>query len=159
MKDYDLYKAYFYNDSEYYLRKLEKIDNKEYFTFNIYAFFFGIFWFIYRKMYAEAAIIAVVAFLISQLTESNLLISILVGSCFGFLGDHIYIAKATRIVQKGKGIYQEAESDNKERDQLELYLTDKGGVNSTPIWILVIIFGVMFILNLFLALSTGFASF
>jgi hypothetical protein len=59
-EDIELYDAYFGRSSDYYLEKLEraKIHNK--ITFNPYALLLGLFWFIYRKLWLEFLLIAVI---------------------------------------------------------------------------------------------------
>lgn len=45
MEDDELYATYFKKDIEYYLNRLERYRNGNKYVFNVYAFFFGIFWF------------------------------------------------------------------------------------------------------------------
>ncbi|GGK56446.1 DUF2628 domain-containing protein [Rufibacter glacialis] len=105
----DYYRAYFGNDADYYLDKLEKYQAGTKITFNIAAFFFGIFWMLYRRMYRQGLLVMValtaesylLGIVIQQygISDSNakLLnnISTIAWSVLvGFLGNWLYLRQA-----------------------------------------------------------------
>ena len=103
--DLQLFELYFQKSKEYYLDKLTKYKSGQKFTFNIFAFLFGLFWFVYRKMYLQALIILLVIIgegFIEQLiltnsvdenTSSiiNIISTIAIATITGLLGNNLYI--------------------------------------------------------------------
>ncbi|WP_207432095.1 DUF2628 domain-containing protein [Sabulibacter ruber] len=112
----DYYRAYFGSDADYYLQKLTQYEAGVKITFNLGAFFFGIFWMLYRKLYIEALVALLVIsglpFLTKALVQSQSLPTgsdILINNIFtivwslllGFGGNWLYILNAKRKVAKG----------------------------------------------------------
>ncbi len=109
-----LYEAFFQRNASYYLDKLEKERNGQKFSFNFYAFLFGFFWFLYRKMYLAAFLIFTLLlieglaefyflqFLDNQLATTLItwIMNILIWSITGFTANYLYIRKATAIITK-----------------------------------------------------------
>lgn len=131
-----LYEAFFQRNAHYYLEKLEQEKNGRKYTFNIYAFLFGFFWFLYRKMYV-AAFLLLSFLLIEGIAESYFLqfvaddmtvniiswgINLIVWTLTGFMANHFYLKKASAVVNK---INNEILP---EKDVLQ-YLKKKGGTS------------------------------
>lgn len=157
MEDLTLYTAYFCNGSSYYLNKLERYKNGSPYLFNVYAFFFGIFWFMYRKLYVEGLIILIVI-VVESLLESFITtgfsettgktigyaINIVMAIMVSMLANVLYLRKAQREVEKAKLL-------NLDEDNLLKYLQQKGGVSYwflvLAIVVLVCVFWYFFRLN------------
>ncbi|MDR3180246.1 MAG: DUF2628 domain-containing protein, partial [Holosporaceae bacterium] len=96
------------NDS-YYLWILNKINSGKVISFNFAAFFVGVFWFAYRKMYLEAAIL----YLISVVFNVTMLIfpdGLILKTCFLiyciapiFLANFLYYKYIERKINKPAG--------------------------------------------------------
>lgn len=116
MERIEVYKEYFFDDTSYYANVLEEHEQGKKITFNFSAGFFGVCWFLYRKMYLEGFIIWIIlvllGFIIDQIIAtfgivnsgySNLLsnlISIPISFLsLSFLGNYFYIRKSHRIVE------------------------------------------------------------
>ncbi|RNI24538.1 DUF2628 domain-containing protein [Rufibacter latericius] len=114
----DFYRAYFGTEADYYLNKLAQYQAGTKFTFNIAAFFFGLFWMLYRKMYLQALILVLILFVESFLlgqavkyygfsqTNAGLLnnfFTVAWSTAIGFLGNWLYLrqaqARVTRALQ------------------------------------------------------------
>ncbi|MDR2954899.1 MAG: DUF2628 domain-containing protein [Prevotella sp.] len=133
IEDRDLYKTYF-NDDQYYIEKFEKYRNGKRFSFNIWPFLFGLYWFLYRKMNLEAFIIYVVYLVggfilyfrvftpISSSRFYILPIVLFFNLILGYLGNYLYLRKAERQIKNYKDRY----SNNTEK-LLQLSLYKKGG--------------------------------
>ncbi|WP_126652359.1 DUF2628 domain-containing protein [Chryseobacterium aureum] len=128
------YEDFFQESSSYYLEKLNLFEKGKKFTFNYAALIFGIFWFLYRKMYLEAIVIYSL-FYIESCFESFFLVKIigteqtkLVCYCIsiimliiiGFCGNLLYFSKAKRTIKK-------AEEKFLTYEQQKEYLSKKGG--------------------------------
>lgn len=116
MNKTDLFKAYFTENSSFYLAKLERLEQGKKYSFNFEAGFFGIIWFFYRKMYKEGIIIFLIFTAIAAVTEitlslinpydesngiySQLSLWALQFVTLGFLGNWIYLAKSKKVVDK-----------------------------------------------------------
>jgi len=72
MDDVTLYEAYFQKSKSYYLNRLDWYLKGQKYSFNLFAFLFGLFWFMYRKMYLEAAVIFL-AMIVEGFLESFIL--------------------------------------------------------------------------------------
>ncbi|WP_205499848.1 DUF2628 domain-containing protein [Rufibacter psychrotolerans] len=111
----EYYRVYFGSDAEYYLHKLAQYRQGTRFTFNIGAFFFGIFWMLYRKLYKEAllamVLIVVLSLLVENLTKAlglnqstttlvNNAFTILWSTFLGFVGNWLYLRQARAKVTK-----------------------------------------------------------
>ncbi|RYZ54282.1 MAG: DUF2628 domain-containing protein [Sphingobacteriales bacterium] len=101
---------FFQDDSGYYLERYQDYcDGKNRITLNVWAFLFGIFWFLYRKMYVEALLLF--AFLLlegfaeeylwEQLFDSTpgtWVSRIVSGVVTCLLGNYLYFRKADRVI-------------------------------------------------------------
>jgi hypothetical protein len=159
----DLIGAYFLTNSKYYLDKFEKFENGEKFTFNFWAGFFGIIWFVYRKMYKQAVIIYLLNLVLtiffvlffpmliysnsirfdnSFRTIYNLIVYAISFIVLGFISNNLYNQKVKLIVDNfidNKGLEKLSNSD---LDILRL----QGGVNMNgAIFISVILFVIQII--------------
>ncbi len=143
--DIELYKSFFQKRDDYYLEKLDKYYQGKKFTFNYATLIFGIFWFLYRKMYIEAIIIYSLISLESLFEnlflkrligeERTVIFSLCVTVLFiittGFSGNLLYLKKAMRIVSKAKKKYPDFENQNS-------YVAKKGGTSFIVISIVII---------------------
>ena len=75
--DIELYKSFFQKRDDYYLETLDKYNQGKKFTFNYATLIFGIFWFLYRKMYIE--VIIIYSFISLESLFENLLLKRLIG--------------------------------------------------------------------------------
>ncbi len=105
------YLPYFFGpQADYYSNVADNLDEGKT-RFNEGAFFFGMFWMAYRKMYQNAAITfalimtlsALEDWLIPVLSETfayALFSNILIGSVIGFMGNRLYITFARKRVEE-----------------------------------------------------------
>jgi hypothetical protein len=114
MEQLDLFKAYFNEETDYYVEKLMRFQNGQKYSFNFWAGFLGIIWLAYRKMYREAGIILVVILLAGFLLRSVLssfnpaslsnsriadtILSIVYFIIIGITGNYLYLSKVNKIV-------------------------------------------------------------
>lgn len=156
--DIDLYRAYFGKDADYYLERLEKFNNGNKFIFNGYAFFFGILWFAYRKMYVEAiAIFGGIIFIeiliniIFNIENSNIdrFSGILYGLITGFIANYLYISKAKRIVEKVKN------ENDLSHDEPISYLSKEGGTSWAAVFVAILMVGALVAGGIILELAIG----
>ncbi|WP_066836612.1 DUF2628 domain-containing protein [Rufibacter ruber] len=154
----DFYRAYFGVDADYYLYKLAQQQAGTRFTFNLGAFFFGLFWMLYRKLYVQAlavvAVVAGVSFLLNYLALTqqiaaqtlqliNNFIALFWSLAIGFLGNWLYLrqakARVTKMLQK-----------EKDEEQAALRLQRQGSITYLPHILLAALFLVYLLLNQFL---------
>ena len=131
-EDIELYEAFFQKSKSYYTDKWTRFKTGQKFTFNVFAFLFGLLWFMYRKMYLEAALVFVViigeGFLEALILSNdiaklfNIIATIAMGTITGFIGNYFYIRKADKIVHTAKTKFLDEE-------QLKMFLGKKGGVS------------------------------
>lgn len=114
MERLDLFKAYFTQESKYYAEKLEKFENGLRYSFNFWAGFFGLVWFLYRKLYTQAVIIFIVNLVLSIVSKlilsllnpydssndiySLLIIGVLSFVILGFIGNLLYLGKSIKAI-------------------------------------------------------------
>ncbi|WP_207496025.1 DUF2628 domain-containing protein [Aridibaculum aurantiacum] len=145
MDNATLYSAYFKSDSDYYLTRLQQYREGRKMSFNGYAFFFGVLWFMYRKMYVEAFIILfliIVEGVIEEvLLESagvpgssgvNVISTIVIASILGVIGNSLYMKKAQRVVAKAK-------EENTDEQSMLQYLQEKGGTSYSFVLLIVVV--------------------
>ncbi len=133
----DLFKLYFQRNSDYYVEQMEGFEQKGKYTFSVKAFFLGIFWMSYRKMYKTILIIIAIILAESFLEEVFLIygvisesayliidkISMLIwGFAIGSLSNKLYISKCTKDINKILSHHSNEEGINEE-------IKRKGGVN------------------------------
>lgn len=145
IKDKELYEAYFGRSKDYYLAQFKNDEIQLRFSF--YAFFFSLYWFVFRKMYKQAFILfllsvflEIILFLVFGDLGSYLLFLLFLSIC-GFIGNNLYMKKARRVVEKVKDKY-----DNQE-EQIE-YLRKKGGVSYPAVIVLFVVSVISYLLSL-----------
>jgi len=146
--------AYFDRQADYYLAKYKAYHAGDKFTFNIGSFFFGLFWFLYRKLFIEFAaivgiligssIVEVLIFAALGLGEDasqafDILLIFIFNTAYGFIGNYLYIRKADKRISAIL-----ASTDN-EHERISL-LQKKGGTSPAPF--IVIIVGVIVIVGI-----------
>jgi hypothetical protein len=139
-------RVYFGPRSEYYLKKYKAFHSGKKFSFNISAFFAGLFWFLYRKLYVQAVLLLLLSYILRYLVTLfynvvvvdveiqrliNLLLTATFGVICGFLGNYLYVKKSERQI---KNALSKTENED-ERIQL---LKAAGGIAWTPIVLLLI---------------------
>ncbi len=102
--------VFFGPNSEYYLERWQLRQQGKYVTFNISAFFAGLFWFAYRRMYAVLFFILVALVLEAAAEEAligeernataTVLANILFTSLYGAFGNSLYLWDAERKMRK-----------------------------------------------------------
>lgn len=153
MEDDKLYAAYFKKDIEYYLNTFERYRNGNKYVFNVYAFFFGVFWFMYRKMYREALIIILVIvaegyledILTAGMNETAIKVvtrisTIAIGIIVAMLANALYIRKAESIIGKAK-------QEQTDQEDLISDLQKKGGVSY--LFLIAVLIGIAGIVSYF----------
>lgn len=151
--DHDLYAAYFGRSADYYLYVLERFRAGQPFVFNVYALLFGLFWFLFRKMYRETlmffAISLMLGFLQTYLFHFpslaayakpiGMMLTLLLNLSYGIFGNYFYMRKAISEVE-----YAKTQSANKEEGLS--YLSNKGQTTLHPVFLLIIVYLVYIIL-------------
>ncbi len=149
----DFFNLYFQKNTAYYQDKLAKYKQGKKYTFNVFAFLFGLFWFIYRKMYLEAFAFIIFVVATSFLEEiiaiatnenSNLFVSVIttfsIATITGFFGNNLYLQKAIKTITYAKtGLPDEA--------QIKKYIKQKGGVSYLFLIVLALAIIFFFIYN------------
>jgi hypothetical protein len=136
----EYYRAYFGTDADYYLNKLAQHRAGNKITFNIGAFFFGVFWMLFRKMYLLALALILALLLQSVLLEQtihyynisdgnavllNNIATIVWGVLTGFLGNWFYLKQAQTKVQR---VLQETDNEQEAVNKLSV----QGGFTLIP---------------------------
>ncbi|NML58846.1 DUF2628 domain-containing protein [Chryseobacterium cheonjiense] len=136
MEKTELYEAYFQDSSNYYLEQLNYYEKGKKFRFSFSAVLFGVFWFLYRKMYLEFFVIIIIFYAESQFenyvlaeligTEKTKLlsfvISIILTITMGIIRNNLYLKKAKRMVEQ-------AQMTSIDPEQQKEFLTKKGGTS------------------------------
>lgn len=153
-EDIELYAAFFQKSKFYYIEKLRSFQTGVKFFFNVYAFLFGVFWFMYRKMYLEVLIILVIRG-IEELIENylspddnpegtgkvfSILSTLITGIVIGFLSNYLYLRKAEKMVRVAKEKYLSDE-------ERKTFLLKKGGVSIVFLIVIIILALLIFVLN------------
>ena len=155
--DLQLYELYFRKSKEYYIDKLTKYKSGQKFTFNVFAFLFGLFWFVYRKMYIQALLILLAIIgesFIEQLILANnvdentsktinIISTIAIATITGLLGNNLYIKQAEKSIALAKTKY-------KDNEQLEKAIKRKGGVSYILLILVVLTIIIFFVYNNYL---------
>jgi hypothetical protein len=143
--------AFFGRQHDYYLEKYKYYHGGVKFTFNIGAFFGGILWFLYRKLFLHAfgifllfIIFSIIEGLIfdtlqvsSEFQKLEFLISnFLFATIFGFTGNYFYIKQAEKKIT-------EIISGTESEDECINSLKKNGGVSWTAI--IVVVFTIAFL--------------
>ena len=136
MEKTELYEAYFQDSSTYYLEQLNYYEKGKKFRFSYSSIIFGLFWFLYRKMYLEFFVILIIIYAESQFenyvlaeligTEQTRLFSFAVNIIFtvtlGIIGNNLYLKKAKRTVEQAQIRFADPE-------QQKEFLAKKGGTS------------------------------
>jgi hypothetical protein len=149
--------AYFGKQSGYYLRCYQSFQSGHRFTFNIGAFFGGLFWVMYRKLFRQVLIMIAVIFVIALVEEflyvrlklngsaeqaTTLVINFVVWMALSFGGNYLYIQQT----DKNLNAILNATPDEEKR---MLLLRKKGGVSSFPFYLIgffILIFLISFLI-------------
>ena len=147
----EYYKAFFGGDDEYYLNIIRSYNNGRKLIFNPYAFFIGLFWMLYRKMYRTIfiwfAAVIVIEIVMSTLYDYYFISDtaymvydfgsrFVAASILGFFGNKFYQKEAERKISK---IVANTESE----EEIITKIGNKGGTTLIPHLIIVIILGVL----------------
>lgn len=152
--DVSLYEAYFQKGKPYYLNRLDRYLKGQQYSFNPFAFLFGLFWFMYRKMYIEAVVVLlammVEGFLESLILPENIgrekeqLVSIIstivIATIIGFVGNYFYFRKAGKVIEKAKMKFAGSE------EQIS-FLKERGGVSYFFLVIILVIIVALYVFN------------
>jgi hypothetical protein len=143
-------KAYFLIQSDYYFEKYKSYKSGDKIIFNVWPFLFGIFWFLYRKLWLEAFVILLLYLIIYTLNTGiaepdnewlvNSLFNIIIATGLGFSGNYFYLKNAEKKVQSVLSTI----SDEKQRVRV---LSKKGGVSLAPYFLLFVFLSIMVVLN------------
>ena len=109
----DYFQALFGKDKDYWTTEAVRLEMEDRTRFNIFALVFGIFWFLYRKMYREALVILIIIMAITYLEEVmlannfidqasqfdiSLSINLGVSIVLGLIGNRLYLNHCARKV-------------------------------------------------------------
>jgi hypothetical protein len=141
MKRIDLFKAFFTQESKYYIDKLDKFEQGKKYSFNFWAGFLGVIWFCYRKMYIQGLIVFLSALTLATITgilislfnpydESNIqynqfinwIISFII---LGFICNTLYIKKSKKTLDEFISKHDLENFDNSKVNELR----EKGGTS------------------------------
>lgn len=144
----ELFEAFFQKEKIYYHEQLQRLNNGERCAFNLAAFFFGMAWMLYRKMYVEVLVLFVVLFFEGFLEQLligdngpkfiSIIINLVTAFFIGSLANFFYLQKAKRCVELVKVKF----IDNQERIDL---LKKKGGTNLVLLIVVVVIILVLIV--------------
>lgn len=141
-----IYEDYFQSNSDYYIKQLNSFNEKGRCFFNVPAFFVGMFWMAYRKMYLHILIIFGLVYLEITIEDTlfnhsiisasayeivNYISMIVWPSLFGFFSNKLYILKAKKDVSMI--LREESNIDN-----VKKIVTKIGGTNQFAPLILVL---------------------
>jgi hypothetical protein len=134
-------KAFFGNNAEYYYTRWQLCHEGRPITFKPWAFLFGIFWFLYRKMYFESLVIFLVLILQGALLQAfgivnyspnprtlDVVLGLINGTVMGVLGNYLYIKHTER---KIVAILQYNPTQAELNDEIER----QGGTSIVPVLI------------------------
>lgn len=127
-----LYKAWIGNKAETMYLNMQKT------SFNPWAFLFGVFYMIYRKMYLIAIIAYIINMVVIEVTNSGF-VSILLWIVYGFAFYPLYKWDIKRKLNNFK-------AQNYTDEQILALAKEKGG--TSKIWILVLIIAIVAIISL-----------
>ena len=150
----EIFEKYYQNSPSYYIKQLESYQESGKCSFSVAAFFLGLFWMAYRKMY-RVVLIIIGIILAETIIEEMLLnfnvispdayevidrLSMLVwGGVIGIISNKLYIKRSIKDVE-------EVLSNNYNDNDINDSITRKGGVN----WIapFILLFGLVSIVIL-----------
>ncbi|SDK97125.1 Protein of unknown function [Catalinimonas alkaloidigena] len=152
----EYFRAYFGQSADYYWQKVEEYGDGRTYTFNVFAFVFGLSWMLYRKMY-RPMVVLLGLILLSSALESSLWMRLhlseatieFIGNAemvawaflMGFLGNNLYLKQAARTIESVTD-----ELDDKEH--IKARLAQLGGVTLRPhLLILLFLIGAMLLMK------------
>jgi hypothetical protein len=133
----ELYARYFQKNSDYYIEQIESYNESKKYSFNISAFFLGIFWMTYRKMYLQAVVVIIMILIESYLEDILVQLNfisintyeiidkgamLIWGIIIGSISNRLYISKTKKDIKK----ILDENSDPRKIDEL---IQKKGGTN------------------------------
>ena len=154
MDKIQLYETFFQKSNSYYQEQLKYYEQGKKWRFNYSAFIFGVFWFLYRKMYLEFFIIFIFYYLetifenvvltkligIEQTKVVNFSVTIILLMTLGIIGNNLYIKKTSRTLKNAEKKYSEIEKQKE-------YIAKKGGTSYIYITLLLFLLILSVILN------------
>ena len=149
-----------YKNTAYYIDKWNRYKYNEKFTsWNWPAFLFTLVWFLYRKMYAYAAIIFALNFICNGIfTALDLsgianIVNLVIMIASALLANQLYIKNNIKKINQIKSSIPNISSDNLERT-----LSANGGITWVPVIIISVIYSLLILLAL-VAFSAFFTMF
>ncbi|SNZ09692.1 Protein of unknown function [Persephonella hydrogeniphila] len=143
MDKWEKYRIFIGDRADYYIEKFKKFEETgSVLSWNWAAFFFGLLWMLYRKMYLYSAIfIILVLFFIGALVYFNLYNNLVMFGIqlwlyvgFGAFGNYIYYTYVESKVSK-------IEKETEDPEKLKILLARKGGTDKiSPVLFFLIIF-------------------
>ncbi|WP_298547134.1 DUF2628 domain-containing protein [uncultured Aquimarina sp.] len=145
------YTSFFMDEDDYYIDVVRSYGNGRRFRFSPYAFFLGVFWLLYRKMYLTVFtlfLLGMAETMFMDLLYENYLISdrtyktidiisrILWSAGLGFFGNKFYILEANRKISK-------VLNKNLSEEDTRVQLGKLGGTTLLPHLIIIILTGVL----------------
>lgn len=128
--------AYFGKSADYYIIKYNQYhERNSLFPFSVPAFFLGVIWLLYRKLYLESFFIIILLSLFPSFGQFQNLINVSILLCLGFWGNNLYIRKADRDISK---IIASTDNEDERIEQLQA----KGGTSWAPLFIVPIIIAI-----------------
>ncbi|RUM60913.1 MAG: DUF2628 domain-containing protein [Persephonella sp.] len=132
--DEETIKSFVQKNSDYYLIKWKLMaETGSKISWNWPAFFFGIYWMVYRKMYVYALIILIIGLLLSLIPLINIIAGLVVWIGFGMFGNYVYAMHTYKKLKELSLI-----SSNPE--DLKKLALQKGGTSVLAVFILIGIF-------------------
>ncbi len=134
-------------NSDYYINAWEKIENGKVLSINWGALFFGVGWFLYRKMYVEAAIFIALAAIKSFLQENffpsfagfEIIINLTIALIIGFIANTLYMRYTDRTIAAIK-------AESGDQPNYDVQLSKAGGTSAVVVIVAIILVVVLFAL-------------
>ncbi len=152
--DKELYKAYFQKNSDYYISQIESYNERGRYSFSVAAFFLGLFWMGYRKMYLHVIIIAAIIFAEGIIEETLLQTNTISFNAYGIIdkistliwgivissiANRLYISKSQRTIKK-------ILNENSNEEQIMDLIARKGGTSwIAPIIIFIVLASIVLV--------------
>jgi hypothetical protein len=148
----ELLNIYFRRNSDYYIGQMNKYEERGKCSFSVAAFFLGIFWMAYRKMYVHILIVFGIISVETLIRETLYYINVISTSIYeiidnlfplilalviGFLSNRFYIIKTKRAIQK-------ILTENNNEEVIKGLVSKKGGTNLAAPFLLLLIFVLLF---------------
>lgn len=135
-KETEQLRLFFGKNADYYINKdIELKKKKE--PFHLAAFFLGMFWFGYRKMYREVVLLLVIYLVfdavIAALNVKDVSFGLLFSIIYGLFANYIYIKKAKKTIAK----INETISDENARNEA---IIKAGGTSIAGVFFSILVF-------------------